>query len=423
MAKVTIRSIDAMEILDSRGYPTVQTKVTLSNKVDAKASVPSGASTGSRAALELRDGDKRYDGKGVLQAVSNVNTTINEALKGQSVDDTRKLDRQLIELDGTENKTNLGANALLSVSLALARVASENEKIPLYKYLRQTYAPKYKLWNLPKPMFNILNGGVHADSGLSIQEFMIVPDSNTFQENLDRGAEVFHRLAGLLSNEGYSVAVGDEGGFAPRLKNHTEAFEFIIAAMTKADYVPGDDIKIALDAAASQFFSGQGRYALRPEGQTYTTEQLIQLYNDWRLKYPLISVEDGLTENDWEGWRVMTGRLGDKMMLVGDDLFVTQTKWLQKGISKKAANAVIIKPNQVGTISEAIECLRLAKENDFKVIVSHRSGETNDAFISDLAVAIGADYLKAGSLAREERLAKYNRLLEIEKEISPHAQT
>jgi len=421
MAKAKIKKVEAMEILDSRGYPSVQAIVTLTNNVQAKASVPSGVSTGSRAALELRDKEKRYDGKGVLRAVENVNGVINDEIKGMAVDDQMKIDQTLIAMDGTANKAKLGANAILAVSLAVAQTAATHEKLPLYRYLRAQYAPKYKDWTLPRPMFNILNGGAHADSGLSLQEFMVVPLSDNFKENLRRGAEIFHQLASLLTNEGYSIAVGDEGGFAPRLPSHATAFEYLVSAITKKGYVAGEEVVIAIDAAASQFHSGNGRYALRPEGTTYTVENLITLYEEWSRTYPLVSIEDGLEENDWSGWTQMTARLGGKLMLVADDLFVTHTKYLRQGIEKKAGNALIIKPNQVGTLSEAIECLRVAKEHGYKVVVSHRSGETNDTSIADIAVALGADYIKAGSLSREERLAKYNRLLEIEREIQPHA--
>ncbi|MFH0951777.1 MAG: phosphopyruvate hydratase [Patescibacteria group bacterium] len=420
MAKRKVKLLRAMEILDSRGYPTVQVQLVLDNDISVKASVPSGASTGDKEALELRDGDERYDGKGVTRAVDNVNNIISKAIMGQSLADTPALDKKMIELDGTDNKSKLGANATTAVSLALVRAAAAGQKIPIYKYLRQVYAPDNKTWTMPKPMFNILNGGVHADSGISTQEFMVVPHGDVYKENLRKGAEIFHHLAGLLSNAGYSVSVGDEGGFAPRLSSHQQAFEMLIAAITKVGLVPGEDIKIAIDAAANQFKSGNGRYAIRPEGRTYTTDQLVSQYAQWQKDYFLFSVEDGLEESDWSGWQSMNRRLGKTMMIVGDDLFATHTARLQEGLANNAANAIIIKTNQVGTVSEAVECLKLAQANNYKVIVSHRSGETEDSFIADLAVAMGADFLKAGSVSREERLAKYNRLLEIESEITPN---
>lgn len=421
MATHKIKSITAMEILDSRGFPTVQATVTLAHDLSASASVPSGASTGTKEAVELRDGGARFSGKGVTKAVASVNGEIAQALVGMDVSAQQDIDKKLIALDGTPNKARLGANAILAVSVACARAAAMAEKLPLYQYFREIYAPKSRDWSMPRPMFNILNGGVHADSGLSIQEFMVIPKGSLFIQNLQRGAEVFHHLRGLLSREGYAVSVGDEGGYAPRLKSHQEAFDLLLAAMNKAGLVAGDDIMIGFDAAASQFRSAKDRYALRPEGRTYTTEQLIDQYESWSRSYPLLSIEDGLAEDDWSGWQTMTARLGSKLMIVGDDLFVTRAELLERGAKEKAGNATIIKPNQVGTLSEAVECLRVAKENKYQTIVSHRSGETTDSFIADLAVAVGAEYIKAGSTARGERLAKYNRLLEIERALFPDA--
>lgn len=423
MATPKIKSVSAMEILDSRGFPTVQATVTLGHDIVASASVPSGASTGAKEAVELRDNESRYGGKGVHTAVANVNGEIAKAITGKDVSDIQAIDALLIKLDGTPNKSRLGANAILAVSVACARAAALAQRLPLYQFFREVYAPKMQEWKLPRPMFNILNGGVHADSGLSVQEFMVVPKGSVFAENLHRGAEVFHHLAGLLTREGYSISVGDEGGYAPRLKSHQEAFDLLLGAMNKAGLVAGDDVMISFDAAASQFRSGADRYALRPEGTTYTTEQLINLYENWSRSYPLLSIEDGLAEDDWAGWQTMTARLGSKVMVVGDDLFVTQAALLDKGAKEKVANATIIKPNQVGTLSEAVECLRVAKTHGYQTIVSHRSGETTDTFIADLAVAIGAEYIKAGSTARGERLAKYNRLLEIERALSPDVTT
>ena len=439
-----IKKIQAREILDSRGNPTVEVEVVLDNKIKAKASVASGASTGKFEAVELRDGDKtRYNGKGVLKACANVNEKINKILKGQSATNQKKIDQTMLELDGTENKLNLGANAILGVSLACARAGAKAANKPLYKYLAKIYNLQSTTCNLPIPMFNILNGGKHADSGLSIQEFMIVPGGiKTIKEQIRAGSEIFHCLKNILLSRGHSTGVGDEGGFAPKLESHTEAFDLILAAVKKAGYQAGKEIFLAIDAAANSFFiSGDNKYILKPENISLDNNRLAALYSEWAQKYPLISIEDGLNEEDWEGWSklvqkspLLRGGWGcvksikkptpspsregnNKLMIVADDLTVTNVSRLGKAIRNKCANAIIIKPNQIGTLTETVECVKIAHEANWKIIVSHRSGETCDDFIADLAVAAGADYLKAGSLSRGERLAKYNRLMKIKEEI------
>ena len=416
----TIFSVNALQVLDSRGNPTVEVEVILDNKIKAKASVASGASTGRLEALELRDGNElRYSGKGVLKACESVNKKINKILIGQSVTNQKKIDKIMLELDGTENKSSLGANAILGVSLACARAGAKTMNKPLYKYLAKNFQFPVSNFQFPVPTFNILNGGKHSDSGLSIQEFMVVPAGiKTARKQIRAGSEIFHSLKKILLNQGYSTGVGDEGGFAPRLKSHMEAFDLILAAVKKAGYQAGKEIFLAIDAAANSFFIPQeNKYFLKPEEISLDRERLVALYLEWIKKYPFLSIEDGLNEGDWEGWGRLNSKLkiqSSKLMVVADDLTVTNTKRLKKAIENKCANAIIIKPNQIGTITETIECVKIAQEANWKIIVSHRSGETCDDFIADLAVAVGADFLKSGSLSRGERLAKYNRLMEIE---------
>ncbi len=418
-----IKKIQALEILDSRGNPTIRVKVILENKRSALAAVPSGASTGEFEALELRDGDlKRYAGKGVLKACKNVNTIINKVLKGEIVTNQKKIDKILLDLDGTENKSNLGANAILGVSLACARAGAKTMNKPLYKYIASTYGFKIKDFSSPVPMFNIINGGKHADSGLSIQEFMILPVGiKGAEERIRAGSEIFHTLKTILSAKGYSIGVGDEGGFAPKLDSHVQAFELIIRAIEKSGYKIGKDIALAIDAAANSFCDSNSKeYILEPENISLDYNRLIALYLEWIEKYPLISIEDGLNENEWDQWTQMKKRINEKykrFMVVGDDLTVTNIKREKKADDNKCANAIIIKFNQIGTLSETIDCIKFAKRKGWKIIVSHRSGETCDHFIADLAVACGADFLKSGSLSRSERLAKYNRLMKIEAEM------
>ena len=421
-----IKKIQALEILDSRGNPTVRVKVTLENNVSALAAVPSGASTGEFEALELRDGDlNRYNGKGVLNACNNINTKINKALKGEVVIDQKKIDRIMIDLDGTENKSSLGANAILGVSLACARAGALATNKPLYKYIVSTYGFKMKDFSSPVPMFNIINGGKHADSGLSIQEFMILPIGiKGSAERIRAGSEIFQTLKTILSAKGFSTGVGDEGGFAPKIDSHTQAFELIIKAIERSGYEAGKDIALAIDAAANSFCdSNSNEYILKPENISLDYNRLIALYLEWIEKYPLISIEDGLNENEWDQWKEMSQKLkvhkvkSRKLMIVADDLTVTNLNRLKKADDNKCANAIIIKFNQIGTLSETIDCIKFAKKKGWKTIVSHRSGETCDHFIADLAVATGADFLKSGSLSRSERLAKYNRLMKIEGEL------
>jgi len=419
-----IKKIQALEILDSRGNPTLRVKVTLENSMNALAAVPSGASTGEFEALELRDGDiNRYDGKGVLRACENVNTKINKALKKEDVTDQKRIDKIMLDLDGTENKSNLGANAILGVSLACARAGAKAKNKPLYKYIGSTYGFKIKDFSSPVPMFNIINGGKHADSGLSIQEFMILPVGiKGSAERIRVGSEIFHTLKTILSTKNYSTGVGDEGGFAPKLDSHAQAFELIMKAIEKSGYKVGKDIVFAIDAAANSFCDSQSNeYMLKPENISLDHNRLIALYLEWIEKYPLISIEDGLNENNWDEWAQMKKRINEKnkkIMIVGDDLTVTNIKREKKADDNKCANAIIIKFNQIGTLSETIDCIKFAKEKGWKIIVSHRSGETCDHFIADLAVATGADFLKSGSLSRSERLAKYNRLMKIENELN-----
>jgi len=415
-----IKRVYAREILDSRGNPTVEVEVELESGVKAMAAVPSGASTGTFEALELRDGDKkRFNGLGVLQAVENVNKKIQKEILGMEVSEQEAIDQKMLELDGTENKTNLGANAILGVSLAVCRAAALEQGIPLYKHIAQVYKLPTKNYKLPIPMFNVINGGKHSDSGLSIQEYKIVPSGiKTFKEQFRAGSEIFHKLKEILASEGQSVAVGDEGGFAPRLENNSKPLELMNRAIEDAGYKKGIEVNTGIDAAASSFFDEkEGQYVFKPESNGITREMLVNIYNEWIAKYNVISVEDGLNENDWEGWRAMEEKIGGRVMTIGDDLLVTNVKRLEKAIEEKACNSVLIKVNQIGTLTETINCIKLAKKNKMKVVISHRSGETTDDFIADLAVGAQAEYIKSGSLSRGERICKYNRLLRIEEEL------
>lgn len=428
-----IREIKAREILDSRGNPTVEVEVTLESGAKSVAGVPSGASTGTFEALELRDGDaKRYGGLGVKNAVKNVNTVLREALVSMEASDQGAIDTAMIALDGTENKSKLGANAILGISLAVCRAAALEKNLPLYAYIRQISGLPGKKFALPMPMFNVLNGGQHSDSGLSIQEFKIVPTGiKPFAEQLRGASEVFHMLKKLLEADGQSTGVGDEGGFSAKLESNTEALEFINKAIVESGYELGTQFNVGIDAAASSFFEeSENHYVLKPENVSLERERLINLYREWIDKYHVVSVEDGLNENDFEGWASMTEKISgmpintgvpkavlEKNMLIGDDLLVTNVKRLQKAIEMKACNSVLIKVNQIGTLTETIECIKVAKKNKMKTVVSHRSGETTDDFISDLAVGCGCEFMKSGSLSRGERICKYNRLLKIEEEL------
>jgi enolase len=414
-----IRSVEAMEILDSRGSPTVRVFVRLEDGTVGVSSVPSGASTGANEAVELRDGEQsRYSGKGVRRAVENVNSKIASAVVGMAVDRQAAIDRTLIELDGTENKSRLGANAILGVSQAVARAAAAANGLPLYAYLGGVGARL-----LPLPMMNVLNGGKHADSSLDFQEFMIVPrGAPNFAEALRYGAETFQALKGLLHDKGYSTAVGDEGGFAPKLKSNDEACELIVAAIERAGYRPGEDIAIALDPAASSFFQ-DGKYRLTRSGQgDKTSAQMTELFRAWIDRYPIVSLEDGLAENDWEGFREQTSALGGRIQIVGDDILVTNPRYIARAIAEKTCNAALIKLNQIGTVTETVDAIRLCREAGWGFVISHRSGETEDTFMADFAVAMGGGQIKTGSLCRSERIAKYNRLLEIELELGKTAQ-
>lgn len=408
-----IESIDAFECLDSRGFPTVSVTLTLADGCSGTAMVPSGASTGEHEAHELRDGDKsRYGGKGVLKAVENIETKIADALKGMSALDQSAIDRKLISTDDTPHKSNLGANAILGASLATAHAAAQHSGLPLFRYLGGANARR-----LPVPLVNVINGGAHAVNSLDFQEFMIVPHcSSTFFENIRAAAEVFHALKFKLSKAGHTVGLGDEGGFAPNLESSEEAIELLMAAIESAGYKPGEDISLALDVAASEFYDrNKGKYVLsKSSGDELESTDLINLYEEWLEKYPLVSIEDGLDENDWDGWVEMTARLKNKVQLVGDDLFVTNKTRLMRGIESGAGNAILIKLNQIGTVTETLEAIQLAHDSGFRAVISHRSGETEDTSIADLAVATGAGQIKTGSVSRGERTAKYNRLLWIE---------
>ena len=400
-----IIDIKAREILDSRGNPTIETEV-FTEKVSAYASVPSGASTGSKEALELRDGDNtRYLGKGVLKAIKNVNTTIKDKLIGMDVLDQELIDKTMIELDGTDNKSNLGANAILSVSLACLKCGAKENNKELYEYVGNTYS-------MPYPMMNILNGGAHADNKLDFQEFMIIPNSSSINERIRQGAEVFHNLKKVLKEKGYNTNVGDEGGFAPNLSSNKEALDYVIDAINKAGYKPGEDVFIALDVAASEFYNSETN-TYRLEDKDITREELLNYYGELINNYPIISIEDTFDENDYEGFKAITAKYGDKVQIVGDDLFVTNEKLLRIGIEEKLANAILIKFNQIGTVTEALNTIKLAKDNGFKTIISHRSGETDDTFIADLSVGLDLKQIKTGSLSRVDRVSKYNRLMKI----------
>jgi enolase len=409
-----IVDVIAREILDSRGNPTIEVEIFLKGGVRAKASIPSGASTGKREALELRDGGSRFHGKGVQTAVRNVHEEIAPRVRGLNSKNQVYIDNLLIELDGTENKSRLGANAILGVSMAVCKATSMELGIPLYRYIGGCNAKE-----LPVPMMNILNGGVHADNNLDIQEFMIVPAGlDTFSDALRAGSEVFHTLKGILKKKGLNTAVGDEGGFAPNLSGHEEAISLILQAIESSNYIPGKDIFLALDVAASEFYK-DGFYNF--EGRTVSSGDMISYYEEMISKYPLPSIEDGLSENDWTGWKMLTDKLGKKVQLVGDDIFVTNTKIIKRGIEEGIANSVLIKLNQIGTLTETLDAIEMAKKAGYTAIISHRSGETEDTTIADLSVACNTGFIKTGSLARSERIAKYNRLLRIEEELSDSA--
>lgn len=405
-----IKNVIGREILDSRGNPTVEVDVILENGMMARAAVPSGASTGEREALELRDGDKsRFMGKGVLRAVENVNTVIRDRVVGMEVEDQRAIDNAMIELDGTETKSKLGANAILGVSMACLKAAAMNAGKPLYAYVGNGST-------LPVPMMNIINGGAHADNSLDFQEYMIIPQADTIHERVRIGSEVFHNLKNVLKEHGYATGVGDEGGFAPDLKSNKEGFALIMEAINRAGYTD-KDVKLGIDVAASEFYK-DGKYVLAGEGVSLTTDELIEYYKDLISKYPIITIEDPVDENDWEGFTKVTQEIGDKVQLVGDDLFVTNKKYLQKGIDNHAGNAILIKVNQIGTISETIDTINLAKANGYNTVISHRSGETEDTTIADLAVGLDLGQIKTGSMSRTDRMCKYNQLLRIEEELS-----
>ena len=414
-----IVEVHGREVLDSRGNPTVEAEVYLSRGVVGRAIVPSGASTGEHEAVELRDGDKgRYLGKGVQKAVNNVNTEIADALEEMDASDQRMLDQTMIELDGTENKGRLGANAMLAVSMAAARAMANVYEVPLYRYLGGVNASV-----IPLPMMNILNGGAHADSNVDFQEFMVMPvGAPSFSEALRWGVETFHTLKGVLKKKGYNTAVGDEGGFAPSLKSNEEAIELVVEAIQQAGYKPGEQIAIALDPAASEFYQ-DGKYVFKKSDKSVkTSEEMVKYWANWVNKYPIVSLEDGFAEDDWKGWKMFTDEVGSKIQLVGDDLFVTNTKRLQKGIDEKTANSILIKVNQIGTVTETLDAIELARRNGYTSVISHRSGESEDTFIADLAVATGAGQIKTGSASRTDRIAKYNQLLRIEERLGASAQ-
>ena len=414
----TIVDIVGREILDSRGNPTVECDVLLESGTMGRAAVPSGASTGSREAIELRDGDKaRYLGKGVLRAVEHVNTEISEAIMGLDASEQAYIDRALIELDGTENKSRLGANAMLAVSMAVAKAAAEESGLPLYRYFGGSGAMA-----LPVPMMNVINGGAHANNSLDLQEFMIIPiGAPSFREAVRYGTETFHALKKLIDSRGMSTAVGDEGGFAPSVANHEEAIKLVLQAIENAGYEPGRQIALGLDCASSEFFR-DGKYRLEGEGLTLDAEGFANLLATWCDKYPIISIEDGMAENDWDGWAHLTRRLGQQVQLVGDDLFVTNTKILQQGIEQRIANSILIKINQIGTLTETFAAIEMAKRSGYTSVVSHRSGETEDTTIADIAVATNALQIKTGSISRSDRIAKYNQLLRIEEDLGDTAQ-
>ena len=404
-----IKDVIGREILDSRGNPTVEVDVILESGVMGRAAVPSGASTGVREALELRDGGTRFMGKGVLKAVEHVNNELRNLVIGMDALDQKTLDYAMIELDGTENKEKFGANAILGVSMAAMRAAANYKGLPLYKYIGNGTT-------LPVPMMNIINGGAHAGNKLDFQEFMIIPQADNIHDRVRIGAEVFHNLKKVLNSKGLSTGVGDEGGFAPDLQSNSEGFELIIEAIKKAGYVPGKDVCLAIDVAASEFYEN-GKYNLVGENRSLTTEELVSFYEELCNKYPIISIEDPVDENDWEGFRLVTEKLGDKIQLVGDDLFVTNKKCLQMGIDNHAGNAILLKVNQIGTITETLETIELARKNGYKTVISHRSGETEDTTIADLAVGLNLGQIKTGSMSRTDRICKYNQLMRIEDEL------
>ena len=410
--------VHAREILDSRGNPTVEADVILSNGTLGRAAVPSGASTGEHEAVELRDGDpQRYSGKGVLKAVHNVNDLIARALKGMDARDQGEIDRTLIELDGTATKSKLGANAILAASLATARAAATDQNLPLYRYLGGENAN-----TLPVPMMNIVNGGAHADNNVDFQEFMIVPvGAEKFSEALRMGAEIFHTLKSVLKKKGYATSVGDEGGFAPNLKSNEEAIETILEAIAQSGYRAGEDVLLALDPAASEFFDGQSYVFKKSDGRRLSSDEMVAFWSKWIENYPIVSLEDGMAESDWDGWKLMTDTLGDKLQLVGDDLFVTNTKFLKKGIETGTANSILVKVNQIGSLTETLDAVELAQNNGYRAVLSHRSGETEDSTIADIAVATNCGQIKTGSLSRSDRLAKYNQLLRIEQILGSNA--
>jgi enolase len=414
-----ILSVHARQILDSRGNPTVEADVMTEHGIRGRAAVPSGASTGTHEAVELRDGSKAYMGKGVSKAVSHVNTYIAEAIIGESVFEQNAIDRTMLELDGTENKKKLGANAILAVSLAVAKAAAQEAHLPLYKYVGGVNAR-----TLPIPLMNILNGGAHADNAIDFQEFMIVPvGADTFSDGLRMGVEVFHHLKKVLKAKGYSTNVGDEGGFAPEIKSNQEAIETVLKAIESAGYKPGDQIKIAMDAAASEFYDVKKKKYIfkKSDGKVLSSEEMVDFWAGWVKKYPIVSIEDGLAEDDWKGWKLLTEKLGKKCQLVGDDLFVTNVKRLQQGIDGGIANSILVKVNQIGSLTETIEAVDLAHRNRYSSVMSHRSGETEDNTIADLAVALNCGQIKTGSASRSDRMAKYNQLLRIEEELADEA--
>jgi enolase len=413
-----IEAVHGREILDSRGNPTVEADVILSSGARGRAAVPSGASTGEHEAVELRDGDKgRYLGKGVTQAVKNINTEIAAALKGFDAADQAGLDQKMIALDGTENKGRLGANALLAVSMAAARATAAERNLPLYRSLGGDAAV-----TLPTPMMNILNGGAHADNNVDFQEFMVMPvGASSFHEALRWGTEIFHALKGSLKQRGYITAVGDEGGFAPSLKSNDEAMEVVLEAIQKAGYKPGEQVAVALDPASSELYNGTHYVFKKSDKRELSSEQMAEFWANWARQYPIVSIEDGLAEDDWNGWKILTDLVGKKIQLVGDDLFVTNVKRLQRGIDAKVANSILVKVNQIGTVTETLQSIKLAAANGYTAIISHRSGETEDTFIADLAVATNAGQIKTGSASRTDRIAKYNQLLRIEEELGSKA--
>ncbi len=412
-----ITQIKAREIMDSRGNPTLEADITLASGAVGRAAVPSGASTGKREALELRDGDKsRYGGKGVLKAVANVNGVLRDAVMGHDVMDQEGLDKVMLDLDGSENKDNLGANALLAVSMAAAHAAAAEKKVMLFEHLGGSDAV-----NLPVPMMNIINGGSHADNSVDLQEFMVLPvGASSFREALRCGAEIFHALRAVLASKGMNTSVGDEGGFAPNLSSNEEALETILVAIDKAGYTAGKDVYLALDVASSEFYV-DGKYDLASEGRKFDSAGFVDYLADWAARYPIISIEDGLDEGDWDGWKIMSERLNDSIQLVGDDLFVTNPKILARGIEQNIANSILIKVNQIGTLSETLETIRMAHAAGYTTVTSHRSGETEDTTIADLAVATNAKQIKTGSLSRSDRIAKYNQLLRIEDHLGDRA--